>query len=567
MKCLFRIAPALLLSMTLTGVAAFADSGVQVAPDADDCAFQLPRGFRALVVADNLVVGDMFGTTSNQLRYLTVADNGAIYAKTQFGGLIALRSTKGDGRADDIEKFGTGGGTGIALWHGWLYESTTTGVYRYKMKPGQLVPSGEPETIISGLPPGKQHDAKNFVFSNDGQLYVEVGSPFNDFSDGDRKLGAKGLDATEFLQTHGGFWRFDPNRLNQTQADGYHYSTGHRHSVAAAWNPVSNALFMVMMGRDQLSVVAPQYYNDFDNAERVAEEMHVIHDGSNLGWPYTYYDPIAKARMVAPEFGGDNKKQAEPGKYDDPLIAFPGHWAPLQTAFYYKNQFPSKYYGGGFIAFHVSWNRAPLPQAGYRVEFVPYNDKGMPVGGYEDFATGFPEVKGEFTSPGAAKYRPCGLAVGPDGSLYVGDSEKGRIWRIIYTGDLTHKSTASAQLQAAAAPSKVLKDGSKGYRLYNQTCAICHIADGTGVPNMQPALAGSSVVAGDTATLIKVILKGPAAVLPSDRPKFANVMPPFAGWPDKDIADVANYVRRAFGAPAGKPIVASDVAALRDAPQ
>ena len=115
--------------------------------------------------------------TSNKLRYLTVADNGDIYAKTQFGGLIALRSTKGDGRADDIEKFGTGGGTGIALWHGWLYESTTTGVYRYKMTPGQLVPSGEPETIISGLPAGKQHDAKNFVFSNDGQLYVEVGSP------------------------------------------------------------------------------------------------------------------------------------------------------------------------------------------------------------------------------------------------------------------------------------------------------------------------------------------------------------------------------------------------------
>ena len=535
-------------------------------PDADDGAIQLPPGFRALVVADNLVLGQKVGNTANKLRYLAVADNGDLYAKTVVGGLLALRSTKGDGRADQIVPFGSGGGTGIALWHGYLYESTTTAVYRYRITPGTLVPQGEPETVITGLPAGRQHDAKNIVFSSDGQLFVEVGSPYNDYSDGDRKLGAKGKDATEFLKTHGGFWRFDPLKLNQKFEDGYHYSTGHRHSVAAAWNPVSNALFMVMMGRDQLSVVAPQFYNDYDNAERVAEEMHVIHDGTNLGWPYTYYDPITKARMIAPEFGGDNKKRDDSGKYDPPLIAFPGHWAPLQTAFYFKDQFPAKYHGGAFIAFHGSWNRAPLPQAGYRVEFVPFDDKGMPTGTYEDFATGFPEIQGEFTSPNAAKYRPCGLAVGPDGSLYVGDSERGRIWRIIYTGDLAHKAIASTTTLSAATTGKVLKDGSKGYRLYTQTCAICHIADGSGVGSMQPALVGSGVVNGDSATLIKVLLKGPGAVLPADRAKYTNVMPPFAGWPDKDIADVSNYVRRAFGKPGLPVIKTADVTAARDTP-
>ena len=534
-------------------------------PDPDNGGIVLPPGFRALVVADNLVVGDKEGKTQNTLRYLAVADNGDLYAKTQHGPLIALRSTKGDGRADQIVRFGSGGGTGIGFWHGYLYESTTTGVYRYKMTPGQLVPSGEPETIISGLPAGPQHDAKNFMFSNDGQLYVEVGSPYNVYSEGDRNFAAKGIDPTEFLKTHGGFWRFDPNKLNQVQADGYHFSTGHRHSVAGAWNPVSNSLFMVMMGRDNLSIVAPQFYNDYDNAERVAEEMHVIHEGANLGWPYTYYDPIAKARMVAPEFGGDNKKRAEPGKYDEPLIAFPAHWAPLQMNFYYQHQFPAKYYGGAFIAFHGSWNRAPLPAGGYRVEFVPFDDKGMTLGTYEDFATGFPEVNGDFVASRDARYRPCGCAVGPDGSLYIGDSEKGRIWRVIYTGDLTPAAPRDPSTLATATPA-MPKDVSRGAKLYKETCAACHMPDGSGVSAMQPALVGSPVLAGKAKTLIEVILKGPAAVLPADRPKYTNVMPPFAGWPDKDIADVANYIRRAFAHNPNAPVKPDDVSALRDAP-
>jgi len=36
-------------------------------------------------------------------------------------------------------------------------------------------------------------------------------------------------------------------------------------------------------------------------------------------------------------------------------------------------------------------------------------------------------------SPRNAKYRPVGLAVGPDGALFVSDSQKGRIWRISYS--------------------------------------------------------------------------------------------------------------------------------------
>ncbi|HTQ31729.1 MAG TPA: PQQ-dependent sugar dehydrogenase [Opitutaceae bacterium] len=559
-----------LLLAALTGAPALHAASLPT-PDPDDGGLKLPPGFRALVVADNLVVGRQreFGRTENgdmseTLRFIAVAPNGDVYAKIKRGGIFALRDTNGDGRADVIKTFGHGGGTCIMVHDGWLYESSTTAVYRYRLTPGQLVPSGDPETVVSGLPAGQQHDAKCFTFDDAGNLYVEVGSPYNVFSEPDRQPGARGLDPTEFLQTHGGFWRFDPNKLNQTQADGYHYSTGHRHILAVAWNPVSKALFVVMNGRDQLNSVAPEYYDALDNAMRVSEEMHILHDGSNLGWPYTYYDPFKHARMISPEFGGDNRKRAEPGKYPDPLIAFPAHWAPMQMTFYFGDQFPAHYHGGAFVAFHGSWNRAPLPQAGYRVCFVPFDDKGMPTGDYETFAGGFTGLDHDFTAPSDARFRPMGVTVGPDGSLYVTDSEKGRIWRIIYTGE-SRPAAANAAPAYTAPEHKPVNDGSHGGQIYAQICATCHMADGGGVSNMQPPLIGDKIIAGDPATLINVILRGPAAVLPPDRPKYGNAMPAFgATMSDQDVADVAGFVRRIF-AHDSKTITPAEVAAQRAA--
>jgi glucose/arabinose dehydrogenase/mono/diheme cytochrome c family protein len=526
-------------------------------PDPDDGAITLPPGFRALVVADNLVSRYNAGA----LRFLTVAPNGDIYGKAYRNGLFALRDTNSDGRADVVEHFGSGNGTCVTVRGDWLYYSTTTGVYRYKYTPGELVPTGEPETIVSGLPAGQQHDAKVFAFDGDGRLLVEVGSPFNVYSDGDRRLGAKGKDATEFLQTHGGFWRFDANKPNQTLADGFHFSTGHRHSLALAWNPVSTNFFMVMMGRDNMNTVDPDHYDELDNAERDAEEMHVLREGINLGWPYTYWDPIKKARMVGPEFGGDNHKRDENPLYDKPIIAFPGHWAPLQMTLYTGTQFPEKYRGGMFVAFHGSWNRAPRSQAGYKVAFVPFDEKGMPRGTYEAFADDF-AGKEEFTNTRDARFRPCGLAVGPDGSLYVTDTEKGRIWRIIYTGE---KSPAGGRKSIIAATqiAPLIGADTPGGKIYAQACAACHMPNGSGVPNMQPALVGNKVVAGDTTQLINVLLRGPAAVLPADREKFSNVMPPFgAVISDADIAGVINYLRKNF-APGAPEVTADQVAAQR----
>jgi glucose/arabinose dehydrogenase/mono/diheme cytochrome c family protein len=539
-------------------------------PDPDDGAITLPPGFRALVFADNLVVDKRVGRSHENVRGLAVAPNGDVYAKGKFGKIWALRDTNGDGRADQIEEFGPGdGGTHIAFHNGYLYHSSRTAVYRYKYIPGELVPSSPLEVIVHNLPAEKDHDAKAFAFDESGHMLVETGSPFNVYSKGDRQFGAKGYSTEEvdkFQQTYGGFWQYDPDKPNQTQADGVRFSTGHRHSLALVWHPVSKNFFMTMMGRDNLNIVDPDHYDALDNAERDAEEFHLLKRGINIGWPYTYYDPIKKAHMFAPEYGGDNHKADTSGKYDDPLIAFPAHWAPLQMCLYTGTQFPEKYRGGMFLAFHGSWNRAPRPQAGYKVVFIPFDEKGIPTGSYDDFAVGFPG-KEYFTNTKDALYRPCGVAVGPDGSLYISDTERGRIWRIIYTGDMTPRTASStAGSLTSTQVFTPIDANTPGGKIYAAVCSACHMPNGSGVPSMQPALTNNAVVGGDSKLLINVVLKGPAAVLPSDREKFNNVMPPFGGvYSDADIASVINFVRANF-APTAPKVTAADVAAERAKP-
>lgn len=546
------------LQLALIGCLVFSAAyAVMPRPDPDIGGITLPSGFRAVVVADNLV-----GPGTGALRFLAVAPNGDLYAKMGKSGIYALRDSDGDGKADVIRIFGEGGGTGIALHNGWLYHSTNTAVMRYRYTPGELVPASTPETIISGLPAERNtHDAKSFSFDGQGRLLVEVGSPYNVYSEPDRNRGAKGMDATEFLQTHGGFWRFDPDRHDQQLKDGWHFSTGHRHSLALTWHPVSQEFFMIQMGRDNLNIVAPEYYDDLDNAERVAEEFHVLREGVNLGWPYSYWDPIKQARMVAPEFGGDNRRQDPNPAYDKPLIAFPAHWAPLQMALYDREQFPSYYRNGMFVAFHGSWNRAPRAQAGYKVVFIPFNQQGYPTGAYETFADGF-SGDDNLVNPRQAHFRPGGLTVGADGSLYVGDTLRGRIWRIFYTGDTAPSAAPVHVTNATATP--LVDVQTVGGRIYMEVCAACHMPNGSGVPGMQPALAGSAVVSGDPARFLDVLLRGPAVVLPADRDKYSNVMPPFGAYSDADLASVANFVRRNFASNA-TTVTEKEVTAVRNA--
>lgn len=389
--------------------------------DANNAGIQLPVGFCALLVADGL----------GEARHMTAAANGDLYVALQNGGIAALRSTKGDGRFDVKEKFGSMSMTGILLRNGYLYAASPTAVVRYKMTTGQLKPAGEPEIVVRDLPGNRQHGDKGIAFDGKGGLYVNIGAPSNACQARDRSAKSPGQDPCPLLEKTGGIWKFDENKLGQTQADGVRFATGLRQMLAIAWG--GDALYIAMNSRDSLDTLWPGMFTAKENAERPAEPLFRAEKaGVHFGWPYCFFDYGQKKFLLNPEYGGDGKTVGRCTEFTPPVAGYPAHWAPMALGFYTGNQFPAKYRNGVFIVFHGSWNRAPEPQGGYNVTFQPLAN-GKAAGDPETFAGGF-MGKTPLMNPGDALARPNGIATAPDGSIYISDSQRGRVWRILYRG-------------------------------------------------------------------------------------------------------------------------------------
>jgi glucose/arabinose dehydrogenase len=393
-------------------VAALAPAALHAKPTClpDNGGLTLPDGFCALIVAKGL----------GPVRHLAVAPNGDLFAAIarESGGIVVLRDTDGDGKADVTKRSGDSGGHGLALAADAVYFAPDDRVLRYPWKPGSLEPAGPPETIVKDLPTGG-HSTKTLVLLPDGGLLVSIGSRTNSCQERDRQLKSPGKKPCTELETRAGIWRFDARKPNQTEADGKRYATGLRNSVAMALEPKTGQLYITTHGRDQLG--ENWGFSKEDNAENPAEEFAAIKQGDDLGWPYCYYDPRAKKKVQAPEFGGDGKLTTDCDKRSQPAIGFPAHYAPIALAFYTGSLFPQEYRGGAFLSFHGSWNRAPLPQAGYRVVFIPFKNN-VPTGEWRDFAKPTKSPVG---------IRPTGLAVGTDGSLFIGADADQTIWRVL----------------------------------------------------------------------------------------------------------------------------------------
>lgn len=388
---------------------------------ATDSSITLPQGFSASVFADSL----------GNARHI-VFDNGYLYVKMgslkNGPGIVRLKDANGDGVAEEKWAFGSYEGTGIAVKGGYLYASSNEDVYRYKLNADGSVDTASQQTIVSGLINKHQHESKSIVLDNAGNIYVNIGAPSNSCQEKDRVAGSMGMNPCPILDSAGGIWQFKADKTNQKYADGVRFCTGIRNIVGLDWNTQVNDLYAMQHGRDDLDRLFPDKFTLADRVEKPAEEMFRIRKGDDFGWPYCYYDPALKAKVQSPEYGGDGKSTKGCDNKQKPIYAFPAHWAPNGLLFYTGNQFPEKYKNGAFIAFHGSWNRAPDPQQGYTVVFVPFKD-GMPSGEYEIFADGF---AGPRKTPGDSAHRPCGLAQDADGSLYISDDQNGRIWKVTY---------------------------------------------------------------------------------------------------------------------------------------
>lgn len=536
------------------------------AGDPDNGGLFLPDEFEAVVVVDSL---------KGRARHLAVNDNGDIYVKLRFpdslGGNAALRDTDNDGKADIVETFDdyldkSSYGTAMRIHNGYLYFSSVTRIFRQKLT-DKLVPDSQIELIVRDTQPPKQHDAKPIAFDKKGNLYTVFGAPSDACQEDDRVFMSPGINPCPILEHRAGVWKFDANKKGQLQKDGKKFATGLRSIVGLEWNEQDDNLFTVVHGRDYIYNTWPEKFTVWEGAMLPSEVFLKLEEGSDAGWPYHYYDQIKEDYFLSPEYGGDGVKQGENlDSLVKPLVGFPGHFAPNDLLFYTGDQFPEHYKNGAFVALHGSTSRAPYPQAGYFIAFVPM-DKGMPSGPWEVFADGFAGID-TIINTSYAKYRPMGLSMGPDGSIYISESEKGKIWRVMYKG--AKEKFGKAQLAkmeerkknapniktpdeekdivATAEDGFFAKTGNmaEGARLYNTYCALCHQKNGRGNDRFPP-LNYSEWVNDDKERLIDVVLNGLEGEILVHGKSYNNVMPKQDHLKDEDIALILTYIRQNFG--------------------
>ncbi len=354
----------------------------RVVPQPNGAKLTLPPGFEIQTWAE--------GGFENP-RKLTLAPNGDVFVTdSDSGRILVLRDSGNTGKATERFVFADNLELpyGMAFQGNYLYVGITNAVIRFSYQSGQTKAQGPPEKLADLPGHGyRQHWTRNVVFTPDGKkMIVTVGSASND-STGEDPMRA----AISEYNPDGSGHRF--------------LATGTRNPIGAAFYPGTSQLWAVVQERDGLGDNLP---NDY---------FTHIEDGGFYGWPYAYIGPHADPNN--PNRPDLVKKTVTP----DLLIQ--AHSATMDVVFYEGQMFPKEYVGDAFISLHGSWNRSR--RTGYNVVRVHFQN-GKPVGGYDDFLTGW------MISPDSREVwgRPVGLLVLKDGSLLVADDGANKIWRITY---------------------------------------------------------------------------------------------------------------------------------------
>jgi glucose/arabinose dehydrogenase/Cu/Zn superoxide dismutase len=351
---------------------------------------ETPRELRA---PDGFAI-QAYATGLGAPRMMALGPDGTVYVtRGDSGDVVALKDNDGDGRADSrvIVASRLPGVHGIAIRDNRFYFATTSSVFMaeggFDGRPGPT------RMILEGLPNGGQHARRTIQFGPDGMMYISVGSTCNDCAEPNPE------NAT--------ILRVSPNGMTRTV-----YAKGLRNTLGWAWHPQTRELW----GFDHGS--------DFRGNDVPPEELNLIREGGNYGWPFCYgqrtvdrwshYDP--PNRMTPEAYCGATEPAA---------LMYQPHSAPIGFVFYTGSQFPSQYQGDAFVSMHGSWNRSPAaPAKIIRVRF----QNGRPTRA-EDFVTGFLRNNGQ-----SLIGRPAGLLVAADGSLLVSDDANGAIYRVSYGG-------------------------------------------------------------------------------------------------------------------------------------
>ena len=357
-----------------------------VGGDSGAANLHLPPGFHAAVFYNGLTAP----------RFIAFSPDGTLFvAESATGSIVALPDPGHTGKAQRkiVVANGLDHPTSLVFYNGMLYVGEMSRVSRFAL--GEDLKVTSKQVIVPDLPPGGNHITRTVLVGPDGNLYVSIGSSCNVCIETDPHRAA--------------VWMY-----HLDGSGGRLYARGLRNAVGMAINPWNRQIWVTNNGRDLMGDNTPP------------ETVYALQDGGNYGWPRCQAGDI-----IDPDFGhtGDCNGVIQP------LVKMQAHSAPLGLAFYNAAQFPRQFHGL-FVAFHGSWNRS-VP-TGYKVVFVPLDASGRVSGPAQDFATGW------LVNDNDAVGRPVGLAIGPDGTLYVSDDKSGIIYRITYNPPASHIARSAA---------------------------------------------------------------------------------------------------------------------------
>jgi glucose/arabinose dehydrogenase len=340
-----------------------------------------PAGFHISVFAEDVDSARMMVFTPGGV--LLVSESGE-------GKVVALPDPKHTGRAARTVTVleGLNEPHGLAFYEGKLYVAENDKLRRYDWDEPHLRATNPQK--LTDLPKGGGHSTRSLLF-HDGKMYVAAGSSCN--------------ACIEKEPQRATVMEFNPDGSGQKI-----FVKGLRNAVGLVVNPKTDTVWVTVNGRDWLGDdLPPETVYDLGK------------DGGDGGWPYCYGDRVPDSNFTKP---GDNRCQS----VLEPKVQMQAHSAPLGIAIYEGSEFPVEYQNNIFVAFHGSWNRS-IP-TGYKIVRVKLDDKGQPVGGAQDFITGW-LAPGE-TKKGRWMGRPVGIVFGSDGAMYLSDDAGGVIYRITY---------------------------------------------------------------------------------------------------------------------------------------
>jgi glucose/arabinose dehydrogenase len=321
-------------------------------------------------------------------RVMAMGPDGAVYvSQTGANKVVRVWDTNGDNVADSSRTAvdGLHGPAGLAFHKGYLYIANEDGVVRAQLDAqGKLVGSVVP---VNALPHGGGHSTRTIVFGADSAMYVSVGSSCNLCVEADSERAAV-------------------VRFNEDGSNGRVFSRGLRNAVGLALNPTTHKLWVSQNERDDIQP---------DHQNLPPEEINILQDGKDFGWPYCY--SRNGAPVPNPEYNDAGRCAATVSA----ALEMQAHSAPLGMTFLDKaTMLPAEYRGDLLLAFHGSWDRSqPTGAKVVRVHVAG----GVPIG-IEDFVSGWQRADGSRWG------RPADVEVYKDGSVLISDDQSGSLYRV-----------------------------------------------------------------------------------------------------------------------------------------